>query len=70
MQHQPAALDAELETRLVFRRRRLQLKQHRPVDRLDINPAVLNGFEGVSKLEDLAGRIFRIGVGARRGIGS
>ena len=70
MQFQPTAFDREIKASLVLCWRRLQLKQERPVDRLDINPAVLNGFEGVSKLEDLAGRIFRIGVGARRGIGS
>ena len=54
MQHQPTALDAELETGLVFRRRRLQLEQHRAVDRLDEDAAILYRFEGVSQFEELA----------------
>ena len=43
MQHQPALGDRILEAGLVLSWRALQLKQKRPVDLLDVDPAILDG---------------------------
>jgi len=44
VQHQPAPGDREIEPGLVLGRRGLQLEQHRPVDLLDVDTAVLDRF--------------------------
>jgi hypothetical protein len=51
MQIHPSAFDREIKAGLVFCWRCLQLKQPRTIDCFDINPAVLNGLEGMTKLE-------------------
>jgi hypothetical protein len=43
------------------------LRQKRRVDQFDVNAAVLNGFNRVGDLDQLAGGFFRVGVGAIRG---
>jgi hypothetical protein len=64
VQHQPSLLDRAIEAGFVFRRRGLQLKQHRPVDLLDVDAAVLDGFHTVGEFDDLARGRFWISVGA------
>jgi hypothetical protein len=54
MQYQPAFLNRAIEAALVLGRRNLQLKQHRPVDLLDIDATVLDGLEFVGDLDDLS----------------
>ena len=51
MQFEPAAFDREREAGSVFRGRALIAKQERPVDFLNVDPAILNGFEGASVLQ-------------------
>jgi len=61
VQLEPALLDRAQKAGLVFRRRALELEQKRPVDLLDIDPAVLDGLERVGELKQLARGSFRIG---------
>src|ERR1700747_3169784 len=65
VQYEPALGNGTLKTRLVFRRRALELKQERPVDLLDIDAAVLHRLESVGTLHELA----RGGLGVREGAG-
>jgi hypothetical protein len=66
-QHQPAVGDGTIEASLVFGRRALQLIQEWPVDLLDMDAAVLQGFDSVGQLNELARGDFRIGKRARFG---
>ena len=52
-----------LNTKVLPNGRALELEQKRPVDLLDIDPAVLDGLECVGQLEELAGGDFRVGEG-------
>ena len=63
MQHQPAALDRQLQASTVFGRRCALPKQERPVDHLDVDPAVLHGLDAIGDLQQLAGGLFGIGLG-------
>jgi hypothetical protein len=45
-------------------RRGLELEQHRRVEQFDMDPAVLDGFDRIGDLDQLAGGGFRVGVGA------
>jgi hypothetical protein len=65
--HKPPALDPELEAGAVFRRRRLETEQHRPVEQLDMDPAVLDGLGRLGELDPLARGGFRVQVGAGSG---
>jgi hypothetical protein len=56
--HQPAALNRQIQTRLVFVRCAFLTEQKRPVDQLDVDPAVLHDLDGVGDLND-CGRPFR-----------
>ena len=56
VQHQPAALNREIQASLVFGRRALLAVQEWPVDQLD--PAVLHGLDAAGDLKDLAGGLF------------
>jgi hypothetical protein len=47
VQLEPALLDRAQKAGLVFRRRALELEQKRPVDLLDIDPAILDRLECV-----------------------
>jgi hypothetical protein len=53
VQHQPALGDRAIEAGFVLRGRALELVQKRPVDLLDIDPAILYGLEGVGELDQL-----------------
>jgi hypothetical protein len=66
VQHQPAALDRQLQASTVFGRRSVLPKQERPVDLLDMDAAVLRGLSSVGDLQDLAGGRFGIGLGQPR----
>jgi hypothetical protein len=55
--------DRIVEAGLVFRRRALELGQKRPVDLLDIDPAVLERLESVGEFDQLARGDFRIREG-------
>ena len=65
--HEPAALNRQAQTSLVFRRRAFLAKQKRPVDLLDMDAAVLHGLRAVGDLRDLAGWLIGIGVRSVRG---
>ena len=62
VKHQPSSFDRQIQTGLVFVRRAFLAKQERPVDQLDVDPAVLRGLDAVGDLNDLAGGLFGIGV--------
>ncbi len=47
VQHQPAALDRQVKASLVFVRRALLAKQERPVDQLDVDPALPHDLDAV-----------------------
>jgi hypothetical protein len=64
MQLEPTALDRAIKPSLVFSGRSLVLVQHRPVEPLDQNAAVL-GLVSVGDLEQLARRGLWVGIGAR-----
>ena len=66
MQHQPTALDCEIQAGLVFVRRALLAVQEWPVDQLDVDPAILAGLDAVGNFNDLASGPFRIRVGPVR----
>jgi hypothetical protein len=51
VQFQPALLDRAIETSLILGRRTLQLEQERPIDLLDIDPAILDRLESVGELD-------------------
>ena len=53
MQPKPAAFDCQFQPSTVFGRRSLQLGEEGPVDFLDMDPAVLNGFNRVCDLISL-----------------
>jgi hypothetical protein len=63
MQFEPAALDGELETRRILRRRAPIDVQERTVDLLDIDAAILHHFEGMGVLHQTACRPFGISEG-------
>ena len=62
MKPQPAALDSPIQTGLVFGWRGFLAEQKRPVDQLNVDPAVLYRLGGVGDLNDLAGGFFEIRV--------
>src|SRR4029453_14486834 len=64
MQFQPAPCYGELQAGTVFRGRALVAEQERAVELLDIDSAILNRFEGVRVLQQAAGGLLRVGVGA------
>ena len=64
VQHQPALGYRMLKAGFVFGRRPLQFEQKRPVDFLDVDPAVLDRLEGIGELQQLAGCGLGIGEGA------
>jgi hypothetical protein len=64
---EPAALDRKLEAGAVFLRRTLQFEQKRAVDEFDKDPAVLQGFNGIGDLDQLAGCGFRVSIGTFSG---
>ena len=53
MQHQPALGDRMVEPGLVLRGRALELEQKRPVDLLNIDPAVLDGLDALASSTSL-----------------
>jgi hypothetical protein len=55
----------EIKPSLVLGRRALELIDERPIDLLDVNPAVLHRLDGVGQLHQLARGGIRIGEGAR-----
>jgi hypothetical protein len=55
MHFQPTALDREFEAGAVFSRRRLEFEQHRPVEQLDMDAAVLHGLDRIGDLDQFAG---------------
>jgi hypothetical protein len=61
MPPQPAARDGKLEAGTVFGRTATFFEQEGPVDLLNVDPAVLDGFGGVGDLKQLACGLFRIG---------
>jgi hypothetical protein len=63
MHAEPTALDRQIKPRGVFGRRGLQVVQKRPVDELDVDPA-MNRFDGIRDIEQLTGCGFRIGIGS------
>ena len=67
IQRQPAAIDRQIKVGLVLGRAGLVLIQKRRVDQLDVDTAVLNGLDRIGDLDQLAGGLLRIGVGAIRG---
>jgi hypothetical protein len=67
MHHQLAATDRELQRGAVFRWRSLHLEQHRTVEQLDMDAAVLDGFDRIGEFDQLARGGFRVGVGASGG---
>jgi hypothetical protein len=60
MQIHPSAFDREVKAGFIFRGCRLVLVRHRRVDLLDGDASVLDGLEGVSKLEELTRSAFGI----------
>src|SRR6201987_5811788 len=64
VQPEPAVGDGEIEAGLVFRRCALELIQERPIDLLDIDPAVLDWLERVGELDQLARGGLGVGEGA------
>jgi hypothetical protein len=60
---EPAALDRNPEAGTIFGRASATLEQEWPVDFLNVNPAVLHGFDGVGNLQQLARGGLRIGIG-------
>jgi hypothetical protein len=64
MQHQPAILDRALEAGLVFRRGGALDIEHRIIQLLNVNAAVLDRLDGIGKLDDLARGDLGIGVAA------
>jgi hypothetical protein len=55
VQHEPAALDRQLEGSTVFGRRCALPKQKRGVDLLDGNSAILHGLDAVGDLQEVCG---------------
>jgi hypothetical protein len=64
---QPAALDGNLETCRILRRRALVAEQERTIENFDVNPAVLDRLERVRVLHQSARGLLRIGIGSVRG---
>jgi hypothetical protein len=58
VQCEPSGLDRQLEPGAVFRRRALVAEPKRAVDLLDIDLALLDGFEGLSVLHEAARSLF------------
>ena len=67
VQLQPTPFDGELQACAVFRRRALVAKQERSIQFLDIDPAILNRFEGVRVLQQAAGGSLWVSVGSFSG---
>ena len=63
MQHQPAPCDGYLQAGAVLRGRAHVAEQEWTIDPLDINPAILNGFEGASVLQQSARALLTVAVG-------
>jgi hypothetical protein len=61
---EPAARDRKIEPGFVFGRAASQVVEKRPVDQLDEDAAVLNGFDAVGDLHQLFRGDFRIREGA------
>jgi len=59
-----AALDRKLQASTVFGRLAAVLVQERPIDFLDVDTTILNGFDGTGDIEELSHCPFRIGVGS------
>ena len=79
VQHQRTALDRQVKDSLEFVRFALLAEQERPVDQLDVDPAVLHDLDAVGDLNDLAGcrlspwdrpRLLHGQVGVQSGLGS
>src|ERR1700733_10292580 len=60
-----AARDRELQAGAVFGRLTAMLGQKRPVDLLDVDTPILNGFDRAGDLQELSHRYFRIGERTR-----
>ena len=65
---QPASLNGHLDSGAVLGRRTLQIIKEWPVDQLNEDSSVLDSFNRVGDFDKLAGRGFRIGVGAFGGV--
>src|ERR1700681_4324440 len=65
---QPAAGDGELDAGAIFGRTATFLKQKRPVDLLNVDPAVLDRLDRVGDLKQLARGFFRVGERSLGGI--
>ena len=64
MNFQPAPFDREFQAGAVLSRSASVHIQERTVDFLDIDPTILNGFEGVRMLQEATGGLNRIGKGS------
>jgi hypothetical protein len=62
-----AALDRKRHARRVFGRLAAVLEQKRPVDFLDMDTPILNGFDGAGDLQEFLHCGFRVGVRSRLG---
>lgn len=58
--HDPAALDRVFNPGEILFDRSLNFEQKRPVDLLDMNAAILNGFDAVGDVDQLAGCCFGV----------
>ncbi len=67
MQLQPTTGNRQVQAGLVFGRRAALPIQERPVDLLDIDPAILDDLESVGVLQETARSLFGIGEGPVRG---
>jgi len=61
MNYQPALFNGALQAGAVLRGRAFVAEQEWTVEFLDIDSAILNGFESVRVLQQTAGCFFRIG---------
>ena len=68
MPPQPAFGDRQLQPGAIFGRAATLLEQERPVDLLDVDPAVLDRLDGVGDLEDLARGLLGVGEGSISGV--
>ena len=64
MHFQPAPFNGELQAGAVLRGRALVAEQEGAVEFLDIDPAILNWFEGVCVLQEATGGFVRVGEGS------
>ena len=68
MTPQPTLREGEGEPGAIFGRAATLLEQERPVDLLDVDPAVLDRLDGVGDLEDLARGLLGVGEGSISGV--